>query len=524
MTGAPVSSDGTPAGLMEAFWEYDRALLANDVTALDARFTDADTTLRGDGTATLVGHAAIARFRASRSTVPTRTVQLVHVRVIDPTAALVVAEVASRTGAAGLQTQLWRRRDDAWTIDAAHVTAPQQPIDRSVWRIVGTPLVAPTGSGALDGETVAVKDLFAVEGQRIGAGVPEFAASAPPEATTAPAVGVLLSHGAEVTGIAQTDQFAYSIAGTNSRYGTPDNVAAPGRIPGGSTSGPSVAVARGWASIGLGTDTAGSIRVPAAHQGLWGIRTTHGIVDRSGVLALAPSFDTVGWITRDVETLARVADVLVPETATGDSSGTTAPQLVIVDTLTDLASTGVRDAFIATADALGAVSVPLTCGDGTPVTAALLEEWFHAFRTVQAFEAWSVHGDWIDAHPGALDADVAGRFADASAISRAEHDAARTIIDAARSTIRSFLSGRILLLPSTAAPAAALDASPEQIDHDRGGTLRLTCLASIAGVPAVSAPLDSVDGLPSGVCFIGAPNTDVALIASTRRLTDRLGP
>ncbi|NED68231.1 glutamyl-tRNA amidotransferase, partial [Streptomyces sp. SID10244] len=96
--------------------------------------------------------------------------------------------------------------------------------------------------------------------------------------------------------VAQTDAFAYSITGTSNDYGTPMNLAAPGRIPGGSSSGPSAAVAHGHATIGLGTDTAGSIRVPAAYQNLWGLRTTHGAMDTVGMVPLAPSFDTVGWI------------------------------------------------------------------------------------------------------------------------------------------------------------------------------------------------------------------------------------
>nr|MDT0667585.1 amidase family protein [Micromonospora sp. DSM 115978] len=118
--------------------------------------------------------------------------------------------------------------------------------------------------------------------------------------------------GAEVTGIAQTDELAYSISGTNVHYGTPPNPAAPGRAPGGSTSGPASAVALDQADVGLGTDTAGSVRVPASYCALAGIRTTHGVVSTRGVLALAPAFDAVGWLARDVATLARVGRGLLP--------------------------------------------------------------------------------------------------------------------------------------------------------------------------------------------------------------------
>ncbi len=115
-----------------------------------------------------------------------------------------------------------------------------------------------------------------------------------------------------MTGISRTDEFAYSLAGTNAHFGTPPNPRAPRRISGGSSSGSVSAVALGHVSIGLGTDTGGSIRVPAAYQGVWGIRTTHGAVDRGGLLPLAPTFDTVGWFARTPALLAAVGEVLLP--------------------------------------------------------------------------------------------------------------------------------------------------------------------------------------------------------------------
>lgn len=180
-------------------------------------------------------------------------------------------------------------------------------VDRSIWRVVGSPLVAGASSGPLRGESVAVKDLFDVAGFAVGAGVPAYLAESRPATASAPAVAALLAAGADMLGIAQTDEFAYSIAGRNFHYGTPPNVAVPGSIPGGSSSGPASAVALGQVSIGLGTDTAGSIRVPASYQGLWGLRTSHGAIDTAGLLPLARSFDAVGWLTRSSETLLRAA-------------------------------------------------------------------------------------------------------------------------------------------------------------------------------------------------------------------------
>ena len=214
-------------------------------------------------------------------------------------------------------------------------------VDRSIWRLLGSPLVAGAASGPLRGESVAVKDLFEVAGFAVGAGNPAYLAESRPAATTAPAAASLLAAGADVLGIAQTDEFAYSIAGRNSHYGAPVNVASPGSIPGGSSSGPASAVASGQASIGLGTDTAGSIRVPASYQGLWGLRATHGAIDTSGLLPLAPSFDAVGWLIRSPGVLVRAAAASLD-----DARQVHIPAEVAIAPATQAEiSPGVRDAF-----------------------------------------------------------------------------------------------------------------------------------------------------------------------------------
>jgi hypothetical protein len=127
---------------------------------------------------------------------------------------------------------------------------PTAAFDRSVWRVVGTPLAPALGSGPLDGCGVAVKDLFAVAGHRVGGGVPAFLTGQPPRPASAACVTALQRAGAHLVGIAQTDEFAYSNAGRNVHYGAAPNPAAPGRLGGGSSSGPAAAVALGQAEIG----------------------------------------------------------------------------------------------------------------------------------------------------------------------------------------------------------------------------------------------------------------------------------
>jgi amidase len=168
--------------------------------------------------------------------------------------------------------------------------------------------------GPLAGRRFAVKDLFAIAGHRACFGNPDWLSTHWAAEATAPVITWLLDAGAALVGTTVTDELAFSLTGENPHYGTPPNPAAPGRVPGGSSSGSASAVAGGLVDFALGTDTGGSVRVPASHCGIFGFRPTHGAVSPAGVLPFSPSFDTVGWFARDADTLAAVGDRLFPAT------------------------------------------------------------------------------------------------------------------------------------------------------------------------------------------------------------------
>jgi amidase len=525
-----------PEGLLDAFWDYERALMANDLPTLDRLFAPGPDTLRGDAGGLLVGHRAISAFRVGRGGSPDRIILEVHVRPIESAAgassgagagagagapvnsALVVAVTSLRSGGRGQQTQLWHRGDSGWVVDAAHVSLPAPAINSSVWRIVGTPLVAGTVHSAhadhpaqhgplpLDGQSVAVKDLFTVAGFPVGAGVPAYLAEAFPAETTAPAVTALLDGGANVVGIARTDEFAYSIAGKNPHYGTPPNPAVPGAISGGSSSGPASAVALGQATIGLGTDTGGSIRVPASYQGLWGLRTTHGAVSTEGLLPLAPSFDTVGWMTRDATTLRAAAATSLG----GRKQMTLDHRFAVAPALLGLATPEVATAFRET---LAELTTAGYLGDLEDVELGDINKLFETFRTVQAAEAWAQHGEWITAHPGALGDDIAARFAWASTITGEAEALARSALMIAEARITAALDDRILLLPSASSVAPSSTAGGDVIEATRAGTLRLTCVSGITRMPALSVPLLHTPNGPVGLCLVGPRFGDLSLIS-----------
>jgi amidase len=351
------------------------------------------------------------------------------------------------------------------------------------------PLAPATGRGPLDGMRLAVKDLFAVTGFAVGGGNPVRLAEALPAAEDAPVVARLRAAGAVVQGIAQTDEFAYSLSGVNVHYGAPPNPAAPELVTGGSSSGPASAVASGHADIGLGTDTSGSVRVPASCCGLFGLRPTHGAVPVDGVMPLAPSFDTVGWITRDAGTLAAVGEVLLPPGAV-EGPG----RLLAIGGTAETAA-----------------------GFGLPVETVALSTWddpdplLLAYRRAQAAEAWRVHGAWVEAHPRVLAVEIETRFRFGARVSAEEEADARARIAAWRAELLELLGDDAWLVLPAGVPGHARDLGLAGRDEWRRETLRCSVPASAYGLPSVSVPTGASP--PAGVALVAPPGRDRALLA-----------
>ncbi|MEV8267487.1 AtzH-like domain-containing protein [Microbacterium sp. NPDC076911] len=525
-----IGAAAVPIDLLAAFEKYEAAILANDLEHLDAAFAPGPDTMRGDAAGLLVGRDAISSFRSARGGVATRVIERIEHRPMGVDAALLISVSRYVDGGTGLQTQVWERVDGHWLITAAHVTPRAQAFDKSVWRMVGDPLFQGAWEGPLAGLTVAVKDLFTIKGYRVGAGNPTYLESQRAESTTAPAVSDLLHGGASLRGIARTDEFAYSVAGDNVHYGTPPNGALPGALPGGSSSGPATAVATGQADVGLATDTAGSVRVPASYQGLWGLRTTHGLVPRQGLLPLAQSFDTVGWLTRDGDTLRRIAEWCLSydssestEKVLGESDDEL-PWCFIVPT------EALASAEPATAEAFAEMLAALATVDDAPLVEEVslgdLDDYLTPFRTVQGAEAWRNNGEWVGKNANALGAAVAERFRTAAAVTAEEESAARQTLTPLRERLHGVVRNAVLLLPTVPGPAPARTATGERIDALRAATLRMTTPAAVGGLPAMSVPLLTVDSdlgrAPVGVSLISREGTDLALVRLAQRLAAAL--
>ncbi|HLH77508.1 MAG TPA: amidase [Candidatus Binataceae bacterium] len=363
------------------------------------------------------------------------------------------------------------------------------------------------GGGSLADVSFAAKDLYAVAGYRCCAGNCDWLASHPPADTSAPAVSAMLAAGARLVGKTRLDELAWGMTGENLDYGTPANPRAPGRMPGGSSSGSAAAVAGGFADCALGTDTGGSVRVPASYCGIWGIRTTHGRISTQGVIPLAPSFDTVSFFARDAHLLRKVGAVLLaPLTIT-----CTPRRLLIA-----------QDAFaVAAEDAREALRQPLALITGAMAVEVIslgqgeLEQWPQLYRTIQSHEAWAAHGQWISQRKPRLGISRE-RFAQAQLVSAAEVEraAARRAEIGAR---LDALLGRDGLIAMPAAYSVA--PLPQDGEAQRLSNLTLTAAASLCGLPQISLPLAQVDGLPLALSLIGPRGGDEALLALAEQLS-----
>lgn len=366
--------------------------------------------------------------------------------------------------------------------------------------------LAPLREGPLSGLSFGAKDLMDVAGSTKTSGNPDWARTHQPAAHTATVVEQLLGSGARMEGKTVTDELAFSLEGDNIHYGTPLNPRCPDRVPGGSSSGSASAVASGLVDFALGTDTGGSVRVPSSFCGLFGIRPTHGRLPLAGVTPLAPSFDTLGWMARGGDILARVGDSLLRD----DPVGVPPREFLIVRDAFDLLEPPARSALKEPIGELfGSVEETQLFG-GQP------ELWAETYRIIQGSEAWAIHGPWIEeVHPRFAPA-IARRFEDASRITVPELESARATREELASRVAKLLRpGRALLVPS--APVVALPKDPEERAQQSGpfrrSTLAIGTIAGHGGFPQVSLPVASWEGRPLGLGVVGPRGSDRGLLA-----------
>jgi amidase len=362
------------------------------------------------------------------------------------------------------------------------------------------------GAGPLAGLTVAVKDMYDVAGECTGGGSPAWLAAQVPARQHSGVVRRVLEAGATVVGKTICDEFFYSTVGANAHYGTPVNPRAPGRIPGGSSSGSAAATAAGACDLAIGSDTGGSVRVPAALCGIYGIRTTHGRFDFTGAMAMAPSFDAGGWFAATPGVFRRAGDVLLQ----GAGVPGRVDRVVVLDDALETSDAAIAGIVEETVTLAGS-AIPTV--ERARAGGKELDTWREAMRIVQAYEVWQTFGAFLETRLSDVGPGVQDRMRAAREVTADQADAARATLSACTARLDELTPpGTVLALPTTAVIAPRVDETPEGLETYRVSGMRLSCMASISGLPQVTLPIGLLDGAPVGVSLLGWRGGDEALL------------
>lgn len=374
--------------------------------------------------------------------------------------------------------------------------------------------IKPTGHGELDNKTIAIKDLIDVEGHIASFGNSRWRETHEPSKTTAPIVTNLLNSGGEITGFTKMEQLAYSLIGNVGEGEAPLNSLYPDRFTGGSSSGSAAAVAANIVDIGIGTDTGGSIRVPAACCGLFGLRTTHGLIDKTDVIPLAQSFDVIGMFTKSPKLMMQVLNILDRQKLPiREFQEIKIPIDILYGLNSDIRNATLNTANII-ANKLHLKIVECNFAQFSNAEAADL------FARLQAREIWGNHGIWIEENAKYLDPEVLSRLERGkklSADSQEQKNNDETLWKKYKSDFETFLaSDSIVILPIIRDLPPKRNATLEELIEFRKGAFRLCSPSGLTGYPELAIPVHHKESNKYfGIGLLGNRNDDKSLLSVT---------
>jgi amidase len=389
--------------------------------------------------------------------------------------------------------------------------------------------VEPTGSGSLSGLSFATKDLIDIAGHKTGCGNPTWRDTHPPATVHAVCVEQLLTAGAQCVGKTVTDELAFSLIGENHFYGTPLNPKTPDRVPGGSSSGSASAVACGLVDFAIGTDTGGSVRVPAANCGIWGFRPTHGAISVAGVNPLSPTFDTLGIFASNLEVLTRSASVLL---ASKIPDQVQLGNIHLIHEAFSLCDVEVQNALQAPLqrlrDSLGdrIRETSMREIDQDETASNDLHNWHEIYRVLQRAEAESCLGSWVAESKPIFGPLIAESFQLIRALDRTILPSILEKRERFFRHVNLFLSSMDLICIPTIPAPAPMKGSILRRDGSRSGyyprTLSLTSIAGVGKLPQITLPVAESSGLPLGLSLIAHNGEDAFVLAAAREVAEIL--
>jgi len=365
---------------------------------------------------------------------------------------------------------------------------------------------SPTGTGVLNGLSFAVKDLCAIKGHISSFGHPQWRKTHSPAKKDSSIVETLLLEGSRLVGTTKMDQLAYSIIGNIGEGTAPVNSKYPERFCGGSSSGSASAVAAGVVDFAVGSDTGGSIRIPAAACGIYGIRTTYDLIPKDGVIELANSADVLGFFARSADMLKRVTAIFRDST----HSNIKFKKLLIPSNLpdyTDLAAEALKNEAFRLAKKYSLVI------EEVDISKFVSKEVKDILARNQSREIWKAHGEWIEENKSYLDDDVQARLDKCKRLSGDDEAVVQKDKNAYTQygkDLQKFIGqDSVLCLPILPVSGPNRSWSNEELLNFRSKTFMLIAPASISGLPQVSAP---VMGTSTNIGLIGPKYSDVQLI------------
>ena len=361
-------------------------------------------------------------------------------------------------------------------------------------------------SGSLQGKTFVLKDIFDVKGFKTGFGNPAWLNTHPLATHTNSSVERLLLAGASLQGKSHCDELTYNLFGNNFHYGTPVNSASPLRMTGGSSSGSAAAVCADLVDFSIGSDTGGSVRAPASFCGLFGIRPTHGSISLDHSCGLAPSFDTLGWFSKDASLLRHIGSLLLQKDSSATHSNPPSPKLVYLKEAFDVIHPEIADVLH---------QQFARFGDFTEVSLGneSLVVWADQFRILQGAEVWKNLGPWVSQHWEDVSPTIRARFEMASQLSTEQQTQAQKKWSEIKLKMNDLLKNNsVLVLPTVAGIAPLLNAPNDELEIYRKHCFQLLCISGLTGTPQINLPICTHAGAPLGISILGAKNSDLQLL------------
>jgi amidase len=359
-------------------------------------------------------------------------------------------------------------------------------------------------TGLLKDLKFVTKDMCDIKNFKTSCGNPDFYKKCKPANDFAPFLKKILNKGAKLKGITICDEFFYSVIGENNHYGTPVNLNAPNCVPGGSSSGSAAALTTNLYDFSIGSDTGGSVRVPASFCGLYGIRPTHGRIDATGVYPMAPSFDTIGWFSRDVDIFKKVGSVLLNK---DEASNISFNSYVIAEDLLELAEENLQRQFneYLNTNLPNLLRIKISIKDKAEIA--------DYFRILQGGEIKEHVIPWIEKNNPEISTEINNRIKMASNITKDEINLANKFRKDLISEVNiSLPKGNIAIFPTTPFSAPLCGQDEYALGASRKKLMSMTSITGMTSRPQISIPKLKDKTGPVGISLLGWENSDEILL------------